>query len=123
MHYWKKPDDVNVIKKHSRYISGKLSSSTSIVISVKKIKELSKKSSCTINDLTLALISNVLKEYFDLKKEKSTEIALTIPFSFKTIPQKFEDYEYGNQFTSLTLYMKIIGDFKEALSEIKKSVN
>lgn len=86
MHYWKKPDDVNVIKKHSRYISGKLSSSVSVEISVKKIKELSKKNNTTINDISLALISNVLKEYFDLKNEKSTEIALTIPFSFKTIP-------------------------------------
>jgi NRPS condensation-like uncharacterized protein len=64
-HYWKKKDDVNVIKKHPRYISGKLSSATSIEISVKKIKELSKKNNSTINDLSLALISNVLKEYFD----------------------------------------------------------
>ena len=64
-HYWKNPDDVNIIKKHSRYISGKLSSAISIEISVNKIKELSKKNNSTINDISLALISNVLKEYFD----------------------------------------------------------
>ena len=95
-HYWKIPDDVNVIKKHSRYMSGKLNSAISIEISLKKLKELSKSKKATINDLTLALISNVIKEYFDSKNEKSTQIALTIPFSFKTIPEKFEDYEYGN---------------------------
>ena len=54
---------------------------------LKKVKkELSKKNKSTINDLSLALISNVLKEYFDLKNEKSTEIAITLPFSFKSIP-------------------------------------
>jgi len=47
---------------------------------------------------------------------------MTIPFSFKTIPEKFEDYEYGNQFSSLTFYMKIIGGFQEALTEVKKGV-
>ena len=71
-HYWKIPDDINVIKKHSRYMSGNLNSASSIEISVKKIKVLSKSKNSTINDLTLALISNVLKEYFDLKNEKST---------------------------------------------------
>ena len=59
-HYYKMPDDINVIKKHSRYISGKLNSAISIEISVKKIKELSKSKNATINDITLALISNVL---------------------------------------------------------------
>ena len=59
-HYYKMPDDINVIKKHSRYISGKLNSAISIEISVKKIKDLSKSKNATINDITLALISNVL---------------------------------------------------------------
>ncbi len=71
-HYWKIPDDVNVIKKHSRYMSGKIKSATSIEISLKKIKELSKSKKATINDITLAIISNVVKEYFDSKNEKSS---------------------------------------------------
>jgi NRPS condensation-like uncharacterized protein len=71
-HYYKMPDDINVIKKHPRYMSGKLNAAISIEISVKKIKELSKSKNATINDITLALISNVFKEYFDLKNEKST---------------------------------------------------
>jgi hypothetical protein len=33
-HYWKNPDDKNIIKKHPRYISGKLRSATSLEISV-----------------------------------------------------------------------------------------
>jgi NRPS condensation-like uncharacterized protein len=57
---------------------------------------LAKKNNATINDVSLALISNSVKEYFDLKNEKSDEIAMSIPFSFKTIPEKIEDYTYGN---------------------------
>ena len=53
-------------------MSGKIKSATSIEISLKKIKELSKSKNDTINDITLALISNVVKEYFDSKNEKST---------------------------------------------------
>jgi len=57
-----------------------------------------------------------------LKKEKSNEIALSIPFSFKSIPENVKDYAYGNEFTCLTYYLKLINDFDESLIEIKKSV-
>lgn len=46
-----------------------------------------------------------------------------MPFSFATIPENKKDYIYGNQFVSLTLYLKLIDDFKEACSSVAKTLN
>jgi hypothetical protein len=46
----------------------------------------------SINDLFLGLTSKVFHKYFEIKKDKNKEISITLPFSFKVIPKKVDDY-------------------------------
>lgn len=44
---------------------GELNSFNSIELSVVKIKELSRSKNCSVSELILAILSTVLKQYFD----------------------------------------------------------
>lgn len=69
--YHRHPNDVNCIKNYPLYASGICESRNALTISVKKLKEISKKKNATVNDFILALFSNVLKEYFVSKGDKN----------------------------------------------------
>jgi len=95
-HYTGRKSDKNCIKQHGVYMSGNFSCHNSETISVKKAKELSKKMGITLNDMIMGMTSKVLKQYFVSQGDKSDSISITMPFSFKIIPEKKEDYTYGN---------------------------
>lgn len=118
--YHKEGNDVNCIKRHEEYMSGKPNAAKSMEISVTKTKELSKKYGVTINDLILAVITKVLKKHFDSKGDKSEQITVAMPCTFKVIPTDPKQYVFYNYFTSLTLYVKLTDDFNEALQNAKK---
>ena len=96
MHYLGTKDDRNCIKPHGVYMSGNINSVLSPVISVKKTKALAKKMNFTINDLMMGITSKVLKEYFVSQGDETPFLSLTLPFSFKQIPEDSKDYVYGN---------------------------
>lgn len=84
-HYTGKKADKNCIKPNGRYMSGKINSVLSPEVSLKKTKDISKKMNMTVNDLMLGITSKVLKEYFVLQGDSSSELSITLPFTFKVI--------------------------------------
>lgn len=111
-HYVSKKSDKNCIKKHGIYMSGNFSCHNSKVLSVQKTKDLSKKMGITLNDLILGITSKILKGYFVSKGDNSDQITLTMPFTFKAVPENKDNYTYGNKFVSLTLYLKLIDNLE-----------
>lgn len=43
-----------------------------------------------------------------------------MPFSFKAIPESKDDYTYGNQFVSLTIFLKLVGNLEKACEMAKQ---
>jgi len=113
--YYKRGPDVNCIKPHLEYMSGKPVAAKSREISVLKTKALCKKYGVTMNDLMLAVITKVLKKHFVEKGDEQEEITLAIPYTFNSIPTNPRDYVFYNNFTSLTLFVKLTSNFQEAL--------
>ena len=68
-HYYKKKPDVNCIKKHNLYCSGKYNACNSVEISMEKVKNYSKASGATVNDLMMSIISVCFRKYFELKND------------------------------------------------------
>ena len=82
--YFSRPRDENCIKKHPKYMTGRLNSKLSDMISMKKAKAKAKEldSKMTFNDLILAVISTAFKEYFVSKGDDSKYMTVTFPFTF-----------------------------------------
>lgn len=120
--YYKHDDDKSCVKKQPISLSGKIHARTAICISVKKMKAFSKAKKCTINDIYLAFVSNAVKDYFDLKNDKNEHVSVNIPFSFKNIPRNIDEYTHGNCFSALTLYLKLVKGFDEAIESAKTLV-
>jgi len=95
-------------------MTGNLQAKNAKTISMTKAKKLSRAKGVTFNDLMLAIISKSLKQYFTHFGDKSEEVTIAMPFSFKTIPLHPKDYVYGNEFVSLTYFLKLMGDLDEA---------
>lgn len=106
--------DKNCIKKHKVYMKGEFTFAKSKLISMSKAKALSKNMNITFNDMMLGMTSKVLKQYFVMNNDHTETITLAVPMTFKLIPKKVEDYTYGNQFVSLTIYLKLMDNFWEA---------
>lgn len=87
-HYMSKKADKNCIKQSGRFMSGNVRSVLGQDISLKKTKEMSKKMNMTVNDLMLGITSKALKQYFVLQGDESKDISITMPFTFKVIPEK-----------------------------------
>ena len=68
-HYYSKKPDVNCIKKHDIYCSGKYNACNSVEISMEKVKNYSKASGATVNDLMMSIISVCFRKYFELKND------------------------------------------------------
>ena len=113
-HYMSRKADKNCIKPYGKYMSGNLNSRLGPEVSLKKTKEVAKKMNMTVNDLMLGITSRALKQYFVKQGDESKEISITLPFTFKVIAQKRENYTYGNNFVSLTIYLKLIENLEEA---------
>lgn len=58
----------------------------SLVMSTSKAKKLAKSTGNTFNELIMAIISTSLKEYFVAHKDETTNVTVSVPFSFRTIP-------------------------------------
>lgn len=122
-HYLSRKSDKNCIKPHGKFMSGNLNSRLGPEVSLKKTKEIAKKMNMTVNDLMLGITSKVLKQYFVKQGDTSSEITITLPFTFKVIAQKKQDYTYGNNFVSLTIFLKLIDNLEAACEHAKKQMN
>jgi len=119
--YGSRKPDINCIKKHEFYLSGKINSANSVEVSIKKVKKLSKEYKATLNDVMLGLATTVLKKYFATKNDETEYISLSCPFSFKSIPKKVVDYKYENDLTTaLSLYVKLTDNVEEGIHQSKK---
>jgi len=118
--YYSRPKDVNCIKKHGLYTSGDMRAKNASIISIKKIKELSKAKKATIGDIVMAMASNVIHEHFKERGDLNDEITFAIPFSFVVIPEKIRDYVYGNNFIALTMYLKLKEKLDDAIEVSKR---
>ena len=63
-HYYKRKYDVNCIKKHPKYMTGKLVGKICKPISLRLAKVEAKKMNITFNDLVMGMISKAFKLYF-----------------------------------------------------------
>ena len=95
----------------------------SLVMSTSKAKKLAKSTGNTFNELIMAIISTSLKEYFVAHKDETTNVTVSVPFSFRTIPTKKTDYRYGNAFASMCLYLNLESKFEDALKMARKISN
>jgi hypothetical protein len=112
-----RPYDINCIKKHEQYLSGIIGSANSVEVSVAKVKKLGKSMNATVNDVMLGIATTVLKKHFVLEKDETEAVTLSVPFSFKCVPEKVEDYVYKNTLTTpLSLYVKLTNTFEEGVS-------
>jgi hypothetical protein len=114
-HYYSRPMDVNCIKKERYYLTGKYVSRNSPEISIEKLKQLGKKNNAPVGDVMMSITSVVLNDYFELHGDKQKELSLCVPFSFRVIPKKVSEYEFGNMFIGMTIYLKLFKKFEEAL--------
>jgi len=121
--YLQHKNDINCIKKHRLYISGKYNAANPVVVSVAKAKEVAKQNKATLNDIMLAVTTKVLKRHFIKMKDDTETITMAVPYSFRTIPQNPKDYVYDNQVVSLTLYVKLTESIKEGIAQSKKIMN
>jgi hypothetical protein len=122
--YWEsKRPDKNCIKKDRNYLSGVMKAGVTETISMKKAKEVSKKMGATFNDMVMALVSQTLAQYFKQKKDESTYVTASLPFSFGCIPHDHDEYTYGNSFSSCCLYLELKENFDDAIEEARKKSN
>jgi len=91
-HYYSKQPDVNCIKKHNVYCSGKYNACNSVEISMEKVKNYSKASGATVNDLMMSIISVCFRKYFELKNDPQQEVTVNLPFTYRVIPKRICDY-------------------------------
>ena len=118
--WWALKNDKNCIKKQGNFISGKLKSKNASLISTGKIKALSKSKGCTINDVVLALISTSLKEYFVKHGDETGHVTLSVPFTFRSIPQNKWDYKFCNQFAGMQIRLDLEAKFDDAVKRAQK---
>ena len=85
------------------------------MISTGKVKALSKSKKCTVNDIVLAMVSTSLKEYFKLQKDDSTEIILSIPYTFRILPSNKWDYKFCNKFAAMQVSLTLEENFDKAI--------
>jgi len=115
-----RPNDINCIKKHEQYLSGIIGSANSVEISIVKAKKLAKSLNATLNDVMLGVATTVLKKHFVNEKDETEAVTLSVPFSFKCVPEKIDDYVYKNTLTTpLTLYVKLTNTFEEGVKQSK----
>ena len=85
-HYKSRPKDINCIKQHKVFMTGKLHAKNALTISMAKAKKLTHAKGVSFNDLMLAITSKSLKQYFEHFGDESSEVTVAMPFSFKSIP-------------------------------------
>jgi len=122
-HYYKHDYDVNCIKKHPSYMTGKLVGRICKPISLRLAKIEAKKMNITFNDLVLGMVSKAFKQYFVAKGDDSKYITASVPFSLEAIPDQIEEYTATNNFASLILYLDLEDDFGTACSKVKKTMD
>lgn len=114
-----KPDK-NCIKKHAVEMGEEFVSWSSKDYSMIKAKALVKEKGITFNDLMMGITSRVLKLYFKSKGDESSQISITCPMAFKVIPDKVKNYTFGNDFSAITIYFKLIENLDEAIAASAK---
>ena len=56
-----------------------------------------------------------MREYFDNKKCKMDYVTISIPYTFRVIPENKYDYVFENAFASTSLYLNLEANFEKAL--------
>jgi hypothetical protein len=74
--YYKHKYDVNCIKKHPKYMTGKLIGKICKPVSLRLAKIEAKKMDITFNDLIMGMVSKAFKQYFIAKGDTSTFITV-----------------------------------------------
>ena len=86
-----------------------------------KVKKLAKSLDATVNDVMLGIATTVLKKHFVKEKDETEAITMSVPFSFKCVPEKVADYVYKNTLTTpLSLYVNLTSTFEEGVNQSKK---
>ena len=76
--------DKNLLNDGIKHLSGKKLVGTSSDISFQDVKTVAKALRVTINDLVTACLASTIKQYFELKGDKSTKsINITIPANIR----------------------------------------
>lgn len=95
-------------------MTGKLNSSLSKIISIKKAKILGKKLGVSFNEIVMAICSKAIKKHFVSQNDDTEEISATVPFTFNSVPHNPLDYTYQNNFISITIFLPLESCFETA---------
>ena len=122
--------DKNVLTKGKKNMKGVICASASQRISMKNVKDLSKKVGCTVNDILMCATSTAFKSYFkmhddDLGKLDDTDSESYIN-AFMPANIRFQMYPNReavipeNIFACLPLKMPLVSTMQEAYKPMKK---
>lgn len=95
------------------------------------MKEVAKNLGCTINDLSMTLLSISCYEFFetwnkekpDLHEDMPERIGFFLPFSLRQPAKSIDQIEVNNDTTMLFMHLPIRKDVQNALPLIKKMTN
>lgn len=120
--------DRNPIKRDAA-VSGRKSARVDLSMDLVKLKQASRASRFSINDILTATLSVTCCQYFKKYKDEGTgndmltKMKLSVPFSLRAQAKSIEDIQINNEVTVITIEVPVLSDFRTAATEIKKIFN
>ena len=122
--------DKNCITMGKKKMNGVICASSSSCISMKAIKDLSKKAGCTVNDILMSATSAAFKSYFRLRGDKLGSVPdhhkdsmmnalMPANIRFEMYPTR-EAVRMENCFAALPMRIPLVSTMKEAYKPISK---
>ncbi len=91
--------------------------------SLDKIKDISRRSRTTVNDVLLTIVAGTLQAYLAEHDERISQVMWMIPVSLKPFDAKMPE-ELGNHFALIAFEMPLnIDDPKQRLQEVNRRIN
>ena len=114
--------DKNPLHDGNRKLSGKKLVGTSSDMLFKDVKEASKKQNVTINDLITSCLASGVKQYFELKGDKTTnQINIVIPANIRFAHYgTWERVKFENKFAPCPLVIPLDNNIERSLEKVPK---
>ena len=105
-------------------LKGKKNGAFTKDIPLEKLKEISRDSGYTINDIIMALTGLVLKKYLmSVGDTKTKHLHLGVPFSIRETPKSKKDLQLRNDFSIMKIKLEVSEDFDFLLRKVQKRMD